>query len=81
MLVGIPVVISKKACEMLPQMPGILYPEEIGKSFRNASDIRKAGISFARDMIAAVRELPGVSGVHLMLMGTDHSVLPDVIAP
>lgn len=81
MLVGIPVVISKKACEMLPQVPGILYPEKIEQSFRNASDIRKAGISFARDMIAAVRELPGVSGVHLMLMGTDHSVLPDVVAP
>jgi 5,10-methylenetetrahydrofolate reductase len=81
MLVGIPVVISRKACEMMPQVPGLLYPEKVGKSFRNASDIRKAGISFARDMIAEVRELPGVSGVHLMLMGTDHSVLPDVIAP
>lgn len=80
MLVGIPVVISKKACEILPQVPGIHFPEEIAKSFRNTSDIRKAGISFARDMIAAVRELPGVSGVHLMLMGADHSVLPDVIA-
>lgn len=79
MLVGIPVVISKKACEMLPQVPGILYPEKIAKSFRNADDIGKAGVSFARDMISAVREMPGVSGVHLMLMGMDHSALPEVI--
>lgn len=82
LLVGIPIVISKKACEMLPHVPGVYFPEKIAKSFRNTVDVRKAGVVFARDMIAAVRELPGVSGVHLMLMGgTDHSALTEVIAP
>jgi methylenetetrahydrofolate reductase (NADPH) len=81
MLVGVPIVISKKACEMLPYVPGIHLPEKVAQSFRSATDVRAAGISFARDMIAEVREMPGVSGVHLMLMGTDHSVLPDIVAP
>lgn len=80
LLAGVPVVISRKAVEMLPNVPGIHLPRDVADHFLNASDVRAAGIEFARNMIAQLREMPGVSGVHLMLMGMDHSVLPEVVA-
>ena len=79
-LAGIPVLTSKKTCEMLPQIPGIHFPEATARAFRGCADIRAFGVQWAREAIALVRELPGVSGVHLMLMGTDHSVLPEVVS-
>lgn len=79
-LAGIPVLTSMKVCEMLPRIPGIHFPEATARRFRSCTDIRAFGVEWARAAIAAVRELPGVSGVHLMLMGTDHGVLPEVVA-
>lgn len=79
-LAGIPVMTSRKVCEMLPRIPGIHLPEAVARRFRESADLRAFGVEWARAAIAAVREMPGVSGVHLMLMGTDHSVLPEVVS-
>ncbi len=38
------------------------------------------GIAIARDVIAALRELPGVAGVHLMAPGWEAEALPRVVA-
>jgi len=79
LLAGIPVIISAKALEMLPGVPGVQVPPGVLERFHNAADLVEEGISFARDMVRAVREMPGVSGVHLMLFGVDHTVLPRVV--
>lgn len=79
-LAGVPVVTSRKAWQMLPQVPGIHIPPAVARRFDAAQDLGATGIAWAREAVAALRELPGVAGVHLMLMGSDHAVLPEVVA-
>jgi 5,10-methylenetetrahydrofolate reductase len=64
---------------MLPYIPGIKIPPEFKKRFDNTEDIRKEGIAYAREMLLEMMQLKGVSGVHLMLLGSDHRVLLEVI--
>lgn len=79
-LAGIPVVISKGALAMVPSIPGVRYPVEIQRRLENATDLRKEGITLARELVQMAYETPGVNGVHLMLFGTDHSSLNEVIS-
>src|SRR5665647_968517 len=78
-LAGVPVIISKNAYKMMPNIPGISIPSEIKKRFDNTEDIRQEGIAFAREMLIEMQQIRGVSGVHLMLLGSDHSALLEVI--
>ena len=79
LLAGLPVIISKKAMEMLPGMPGVKLPADVVSRFASTDDIVAEGVRFARHLIEEVRRMPGVSGVHLMLFGIDHTVLPRVV--
>ena len=84
-IAGVPVIISKKALEMMSGVPGIAIPPDIKARFDKAAAsedpaaLVEEGIAFAREMIAEVRTIQGVSGAHLMLFGMDHSVLPRVV--
>jgi hypothetical protein len=64
---------------VLPRIPGISWPEAIQNRLTQAKDIEAEGVALAREIAAAVSALPGVAGVHLMLFGPDHAVLPAVI--
>ncbi|MDQ1257721.1 MAG: Methylenetetrahydrofolate reductase, partial [Candidatus Hydrogenedentes bacterium] len=79
LIAGLPVIISKKAFEMLPGVPGVVCPDAITKRMNGAEDIVTEGIQLAREMIQEVRQIQGVNGVHLMLFGMDHTVLPRVV--
>ena len=79
LLAGVPVVIAKGAMEMIPRVPGVDYPLAVRKRLEAAADLRREGCCLARETVEAVSRMPGVSGVHLMLFGADHSVLPDII--
>ncbi len=78
-LAGLPVIISKKAFEMMPGVPGIRVPKHVTERFAQTQDIVQEGIAFAREMIEEVRAIPGISGTHLMLFGIDYKVLPSVV--
>ena len=78
-LAGIPVVISKGALRMVPSIPGVVCPDDLYDRLNNASDLRGEGIKVAREMVEAVKGIQGVDGVHLMLLGSDHAVLPMVV--
>nr|WP_285962932.1 methylenetetrahydrofolate reductase C-terminal domain-containing protein [Oscillatoria laete-virens] len=79
-LAGIPVVISTGALAMVPQIPGVHYPEEIRCRLESAGDLRAEGIALARELVQMAYETPGVNGVHLMLFGVDHTALNEVIS-
>ncbi len=79
LIAGLPVVISKKALEMMPGVPGLSIPKATADRLAKAEDIVQEGIQLARELIQEVRTIPGVSGVHLMLFGMDHKVLPPVV--
>ncbi len=80
MIAGVPVVISKKAYDMIPHVPGVHLPEDVAARLEAADDLREEGIRFAQELITELKTMPGVCGVHLMLFGSDHSVLPEVIS-
>jgi methylenetetrahydrofolate reductase (NADPH) len=79
LLAGLPVIVSKKAFEMLPGVPGVKVPPDVASRFASTDDIVAEGVRFARHLIEQVRRIPGVSGAHLMLFGVDHTVLPRVV--
>ncbi|MCC6239967.1 MAG: methylenetetrahydrofolate reductase C-terminal domain-containing protein [Phycisphaerales bacterium] len=78
-LAGVPVVTSKKALEVLQHIPGVSVPPESLQRLSQAADCQSEGIRLARELVLQAADIPGVAGVHLMLFGPDHSVLPDVI--
>lgn len=79
LLAGLPLIISKKAFEMMSGVPGVHVPEDVTRRFEKADDIIPEGIAFAREMIQEVKQIPGVSGVHLMLFGVKHEYLPQAV--
>jgi methylenetetrahydrofolate reductase (NADPH) len=79
LLAGLPMIASQKAFEMMPGVPGVHVPEDVTKRFEGVIDFVAEGTMFAREMIQQVREIPGVSGVHLMLFGVKHEVLPPCV--
>jgi len=42
-------------------------------------DLKREGVIVAGEIARQLYEIPGVAGVHLMLFGPDHAVLPEVI--
>lgn len=77
-LAGVPVVVSPKALEMLPTIPGVWVPEAVQERLSGSSDLRREGVELAVETVRALRETPGVSGVHLMLFGTDSTAVVEV---
>lgn len=79
-LAGVPVVTSARALAVLPQIPGVKLPEDVKRRLEQADDIAAAGIELARQTVRALYDVPGLAGVHLMLFGPDHAVLPPIVA-
>lgn len=78
-LAGIPVIIAAGALKMLPRIPGMKVPPEVRRRLEQADDLKREGVALARETVAQVRNIPGLSGVHLMLFGSDHSALIEVV--
>lgn len=78
-LAGVPVITSRKALAALSKVPGVRVPEDVLRRLEASRDIRREGAALAREIVSAVAEIRGVAGVHLMLFGSDHSVLPEVV--
>ncbi len=76
---GIPVVTSSSASHFIPSIPGVHCPEKILARLAQATDSRQEGMALASELIAEVRQIKGVSGIHLMLLGPDSAVLPPLV--
>jgi 5,10-methylenetetrahydrofolate reductase len=59
-------------------LPGWSVPDAVLDRMRAASDQRAEGVRLAAEMVAAVRTLPAVRGVHLMGLGPA-STVPEVV--
>jgi 5,10-methylenetetrahydrofolate reductase len=69
---------SAAQLERFATLPGWSVPEAVLGRVRAARDQRAEGIALAAEMVQAVRDLPGVRGVHLMGLGPDSGV-PEVV--
>lgn len=66
-LVGItPLKSARMARYMQTSVPGLRLPEELAVRMEQAADPQEEGIAIAAEIIQAVRDIPGVGGVHLM---------------
>jgi len=77
-LAGILPPTSATQLERFATLPGWSVPGAVLARMRAARDQRAEGIALAAEMVQAVRDLPGVRGVHLMGLGPASGV-PEVI--
>lgn len=77
-LVGItPMKSARMARYMQENVPGLRVPEELALRMESAVDAKEEGIAIAVETIQAVREIPGIAGIHLMPVAWE-SVIPIV---
>ena len=77
-LAGILAPTSAAQLERFATLPGWSVPEAVLDRMRAAPDQRAEGVRLAAEMVAAVRALPAVRGVHLMGLGPA-STVPEVV--
>lgn len=75
-------IIIPKSAGMLRYMagnvPGMEVPDDLIERMKSASDPKAEGIKIAVELIKAVREIPGVKGVHLQAIESEE-LLPEVV--
>jgi methylenetetrahydrofolate reductase (NADPH) len=78
----LPGIIVPRSAGMLKYMhanvPGVEVPEELIQRLSSASDPKAEGLKVSVELIQAVKEIPGVKGVHVQAIEAEH-VLPEVI--
>jgi methylenetetrahydrofolate reductase (NADPH) len=79
-LAGVGPVRSLRALSHLRGLPGVYIPEEVGRRLGAVPAGRAAeeGLVMCAELIEQVRQIPGVSGVHVMAPGYEHAI-PDVL--
>jgi methylenetetrahydrofolate reductase (NADPH) len=78
-LAGIGPMRSVRAAHYLAEkVPGVRVPKAILTRIDHSSDPGEEGVQIALELIERLREMPGVSGVHLMAMGWE-SVVPRLV--
>jgi methylenetetrahydrofolate reductase (NADPH) len=64
---------------MRDYVPGIQVPDEIIERLENADDVKEEGQKITLELIEALEEIDGVSGIHLMAVGWEEAV-PRIVA-
>jgi len=77
----LPGIILPRSAGMLRYMnasvPGVRVPEALIQRMSSASDPKEEGFKIAVELIHAVRQIPGVKGVHLQAIEAEH-LLPQL---
>ncbi|MCP4379573.1 MAG: methylenetetrahydrofolate reductase, partial [bacterium] len=63
---------------MRSNVPGVEVPDDLIKRMADTEDRRAESIKVTVELIQAVREIPGVRGVHLQAIASEE-MLPEVI--
>jgi 5,10-methylenetetrahydrofolate reductase len=58
-------------------VPGVEVPEELINRMKSAPDAREEGIQISLELIDALRQIPGIQGVHLQAIESEE-LLPEV---
>ncbi len=69
-LAGVTPLKSVKMAEVMrDSVPGMKVPEEVIQRLRDAEDEKEEGSKIAIETMEELKELPGLSGIHLMVIG------------
>jgi methylenetetrahydrofolate reductase (NADPH) len=79
-LAGVGLVRSLRALSHLRSLPGVHIPEEVDRrlSAVPADRVAEEGLAMCAELIEQVRQIPGVSGVHVMAPGHEHAI-PEIL--
>ncbi len=79
-LAGVGPIRSARALDRLARIPGVLIPDEVSERLTAAGPehIRAEGEKLCSELIAALADLPGLAGVHVMAIGAEH-VIPGLL--
>jgi methylenetetrahydrofolate reductase (NADPH) len=75
-LAGVGPVRSLRALERLTRIPGVSIPEHVSARLTAAGPehIRPEGEKLCSELIAALADIPGLAGVHVMAIGAEHAI-------
>ncbi len=59
---------------MKGSVAGITIPDEIVTRMEGAADPKEEGLAITQEIIAQIREIPGVRGIHIMAVGWEDAV-------
>jgi 5,10-methylenetetrahydrofolate reductase len=66
---------ARSARFMSEHLPGVFVPQEVVERLEAAGDaVEEEGVRLTIEIIAEVKEIPGVAGVHVMGLGREESV-------
>ncbi len=65
-LAGVIPLKSARTVDALARIPGVAIPDAVAKRVREAADPAGEGIAIATEAVRALRQIPGLRGVHLM---------------
>ncbi|HXP94723.1 MAG TPA: methylenetetrahydrofolate reductase [Candidatus Binatia bacterium] len=79
-LAGVGPIRSAKALDRMHQIPGIVIPDEVTNRLRGVPSDRflDESIAICAEIVRALREIPGVAGVHVMAFGLEEAV-PEIL--
>ncbi len=79
-LAGVGPIRSLRALEFMAGIPGVVIPEAFERRLRGvpADRVAAEGMAACAETVAALREVPGVAGVHLMAVGFEQGV-PEIL--
>jgi methylenetetrahydrofolate reductase (NADPH) len=80
-LAGVGPIRSLRALEFMAGIPGVVVPAAFERRLRGVPGDRVAaeGMAACAETVAALREVPGVAGVHVMSVGYERGV-PEILA-
>jgi methylenetetrahydrofolate reductase (NADPH) len=81
-LAGVGPILSLRALGHLERaVPGVLVPSEVSRRLRSVAADKTAdeGVAICAETIAALRQIPGVAGVHVMAVGGEDRI-PGILA-
>jgi methylenetetrahydrofolate reductase (NADPH) len=80
-LAGVGPVRSVRALEFIATIPGVAVPDALVRRLRGvpADRVAAEGVAASAETVAALRELPGVAGVHVMSVAYEQGV-PEILA-
>lgn len=80
-LAGVGPIRSLRALEFIAEIPGVVVPAAFARRLRGvpAERVAEEGMAACAETVAAVRDVPGVAGVHVMAVGYERGV-PEILA-
>jgi methylenetetrahydrofolate reductase (NADPH) len=78
-IIGVgPIASARTARWLRSKVPGVHIPDAVVERLEGAADARLEGRKICVEMIQAIREIPGIAGVHIMAPRQDHFI-PELV--